>query len=206
LLSGFYLLRVFDVTVATLVAAAINIAVALIGLWLSRVTYYDAPVTEIGPRSFRVPAGAWPVYITIGLSGMTALGAEVIWTRILSLLFGATVYTFSLILGAFLLGLGIGSSIGAGMARTVGNPRTALGLCQLLLMAGIAWAGYSLTEAQTSCARSGRCCRPRCSGAPASRWRLPRWPPPSRTPGIWLAASTPPTPWVPSSARWPPRW
>ena len=44
---------------------------------------------------------------------MTALSAEVIWTRLLSLLFGATVYTFSLILAVFLVGLGIGSSLGA---------------------------------------------------------------------------------------------
>ena len=48
---------------------------------------------------------------------MTALAAEVIWTRILSLLFGATVYTFSLILAVFLIGLGIGSSLGAAIGR-----------------------------------------------------------------------------------------
>ena len=48
---------------------------------------------------------------------MTALSAEVIWTRILSLLFGATVYTFSLILAVFLTGLGIGSSLGAAIGR-----------------------------------------------------------------------------------------
>ncbi len=40
------------------------------------------------------------------LSGFTALGAEVVWTRQLSLLFGASVYTFSLILAVFLTGLG----------------------------------------------------------------------------------------------------
>ena len=39
------------------------------------------------------------VYVAIALSGFTALSAQVLWTRLLSLLFGATVYTFSLILG-----------------------------------------------------------------------------------------------------------
>jgi spermidine synthase len=77
---------------------------------------------------------------------MTALGAEVIWTRILSLLFGATVYTFSLILAVFLLGLGIGSSIGSAMAARITRPRLALGWCQLLLCAAIAWTAYMLTE------------------------------------------------------------
>ena len=54
---------------------------------------------------------------------MTALSAEVIWTRMLSLLIGATVYTFSLILAVFLLGIGIGSSIGSAMARGMARPR-----------------------------------------------------------------------------------
>ena len=31
----------------------------------------------------------WPVYVAIALSGATALGAEVIWTRLLSLMLGA---------------------------------------------------------------------------------------------------------------------
>ena len=57
------------------------------------------------------------VYIAIALSGLTALGSEVVWTRVLSLLFGATTYTFSLILAVFLVGLGIGSSLGSALAR-----------------------------------------------------------------------------------------
>ena len=53
---------------------------------------------------------------------MSALGAEVVWTRLLSLMLGGTVYTFSLILAVFLIGLGIGSSLGAipGEAGQVG--------------------------------------------------------------------------------------
>ena len=58
-------------------------------------------------------AAARVVYVVIALSGLTALACEVIWTRLLSLLFGATIYTFSLILAVFLAGLGIGSSVGS---------------------------------------------------------------------------------------------
>ena len=78
---------------------------------------------------------------------MTALGAEVVWTRLLSLTLGATVYTFSLILAAFLIGLGLGSGAGSFLARTIRNPRQALGLCQLAVVAGLAWAAYALTTA-----------------------------------------------------------
>jgi spermidine synthase len=84
------------------------------------------------------------VYVAIGLSGLGALGAEVVWTRLLSLMIGGTVYTFSIILAAFLAGLGIGSSIGALLARAV-SPRLALAACQLLLAAGIGWAAYQVS-------------------------------------------------------------
>jgi len=62
---------------------------------------------------------AWPVYVSIALSGACALAAEVVWTRLLSLMLGATVYTFSIILAIFLVGLGIGSGIGSLLARAV---------------------------------------------------------------------------------------
>ena len=70
-----------------------------------------------------------------------------VWTRLLTLLLGGTVYTFSLILAAFLTGLGIGSSAGAALAKNVKNPRNALGVCQLLLVVALAWAAYSQTTA-----------------------------------------------------------
>ncbi len=69
-----------------------------------------------------------------------------LWTRTLSLLFGATTYTFSLILAVFLFGLGIGSSIGSALAGRVERPRLALGWCQMLLCAAMAWTSYMLTE------------------------------------------------------------
>src|SRR5439155_16210095 len=89
---------------------------------------------------------AWSIYVTIALSGLTALAAEVVWTRLLSLLFGATVYTFSLILAVFLIGLGIGSSLGSALARAMPHPRVALGVCQMLLCAAIAWTDNMLTQ------------------------------------------------------------
>ena len=81
--------------------------------------------------------------MTIALSGLTALGAEVVWTRLLSLLFGATAYTFSMILAVFLTGLGIGSSLGSALARGAANPRAALGWCQVGICVALAWAAYA---------------------------------------------------------------
>ena len=143
LTAGFYLLRVHDVLIATMAAAALNAVVAVAALLLSKRTSYVAEGVLV---SAATGSRNWSVYLTIALSGFTALGAEVIWTRILSLHFGATVYTFSLILAVFLVGLGVGSASGAVMARDTTAPRAALGWCQLLLCGCMAWAAYMNTE------------------------------------------------------------
>ena len=78
------------------------------------------------------------------MSGLTALGAQVVWTRLLSLLLGASVYTFSIILAVFLLGLGLGSSAGSLLARSERNSLTMLGWCQFFLIAAITWAAFSI--------------------------------------------------------------
>ena len=141
LLAGFYLLRVHDMVIATYVAATINIALAVIALVLAATTAYHAPAVSrpADSRSTR-QADVWVTYLVIGLSGLTALGSQVVWTRVLVLLMGATVYTFSIILAVFLIGLGFGSALGSHLARTRLRPRLALGVCQLLLVAGVAWA------------------------------------------------------------------
>jgi spermidine synthase len=140
LVAGFYLLRVYDMPTATYAAVALNVAVALIALAVAaRIEHRPAPIAAVPA----VRGGSRLVYVAIALSGMTALGAEVIWTRLLSLLFGATTYTFSLILAVFLAGLGIGSSLGSAIARRFAHSRVPLAVCQLLLCGAIAWAAHT---------------------------------------------------------------
>jgi spermidine synthase len=144
LLAGFYLLREFDMGTATFAAAALNIVVGLVSLSIAGRTEGSTSDTAATPvRAY------WPVYVTIALSGATALGAEVIWTRILGLMLGATVYTFAIILAVFLIGLGIGSAAGSAISRnlrTTLSTRGALGVCQLLLVLGIAWTAYMISD------------------------------------------------------------
>jgi spermidine synthase len=143
LVTGFYLLRVHDMATATLVAAAINGVVAVVSFGLARRTPY---VEAAQPNPASSPAGTWPIYVTIALSGACALGAEVVWTRLLGLLLGATVYTFSIILAVFLVGLGIGSGAAGLLLRGAIRPRLALGVSQLLLVAAIAWTAIMLAH------------------------------------------------------------
>jgi spermidine synthase len=149
LFAGFYLLRVYDMPTATYVAAAINAVVALLSYRLSTRTRYEPtpPADSPAPKASPLPAAQRSVYVAIGLSGLTALGAEVVWTRLLSVMLGATVYTFSIILAVFLAGLGLGSGVASHLARQIKRPRVALGVCQILLAAAIAWTAYTLADA-----------------------------------------------------------
>jgi spermidine synthase len=102
----------------------------------------DAPE----PASATSPGSrATAIYVAIALSGLCALAAEAIWTRLLGLLFGASVYAFSIILAVFLVGLGVGSTIGPFLCRIAVPPRIAFGWCQLLAACAIAWTAWNLS-------------------------------------------------------------
>jgi len=141
LLASFYLLREFNLTTATMVAATINVAVALLCLLLARLSPHTTPVATPVKKDVDTPTN-WPVYAAIALSGASALGAEVVWTRLLGLMLGATVYVFSLILAVFLVGLGIGSLVGSLLLRGTKHPRIALGCCQMALAGAVAWSAW----------------------------------------------------------------
>src|SRR5690606_32702513 len=97
LLAGFYLLRVYDMAVATYVAVALNVGVGALALLIAARAPYAPAEKAIDAPAVERAEGAGLVYLAIAVSGMTALASQVIWVRLLSLLFGATTYTFSLI-------------------------------------------------------------------------------------------------------------
>src|SRR4029079_16072838 len=122
-----------------------------------------APYAEQGSSGAATAAVSPSIYVVIALSGFTALGAEVVWTRLLSLLFGATTYAFSIILAVFLIGLGIGSAIGSSMARNTANARAALGWAQMFLAFTTAYGAWMAAQ------------------------QIPYWPIyPSLSPSVWL--------------------
>jgi spermidine synthase len=155
LLAGFYLLRIYNTATATYVAAAINVVVAAVSFGLAARTPAQAaaPASEEAAQA-RIEIGPgghpqWTVYVTIALSGACALGAEVVWTRLMGMMLGSTVYVFSIILAVFLIGLAMGSGGGSWLVRAVrgaSGARLALGWCQVLLTLGIAWAAYMIAD------------------------------------------------------------
>src|SRR5262245_55137419 len=160
--AGFYLLRVHDMNIATYVAVGINVFVAVAALAMVRpapdpppsLTYNQASFGETGcvrlpdPKPLapetRPPASS--LLVSIALSGFCAMAAEVVWTRMLSLIFGATVYTFSIVLAVFLIGLGMGSLAGSALSRRVHQPAIALGWFQWIAIAAMLWSAILLAH------------------------------------------------------------
>jgi spermidine synthase len=149
LFAGFYLLRVYNMATATYVAVAINLAVAGLSLLVAGATPFTAGFEAAAEKSpaaaGEIPDRPWQIYVAIALSGATALGAEVVWTRTLAMELLATVYVFAIILAVFLTGLAIGSWGGSRLLRRM-NPAVALGWSQILLTVGIAWTAYTMVH------------------------------------------------------------
>jgi spermidine synthase len=152
LLAGFYLLRLYNVATATYVAVLINFAVAALSFLMASRLPARSDLEEGASTPPSEPAAPtpssdyqWTIYLAIALSGAGALGAEVVWTRLLGMLLGSTVYVFSIILAVFLIGIALGSGAGAALTRSVPT-RAALGWCQVLLAIAVAWTAYMIAD------------------------------------------------------------
>lgn len=155
LFAGLVLMHYFDAQVASFTAAGINGLVGL-GAWTlaSIIPASDelvgqgsdaATPTAVAPA----PGSSVPLVIAavvLFCSGAAALGAEVVWTRLLTLTFGPTVYAFALVLAVFLAGLGIGSAVSSVLLPKLRRPLLGLCFCQLALLLTIPLAATSFAD------------------------------------------------------------
>jgi len=97
------------------------------------------PPAEITARARRVSLGAFAV------SGATAMTLQVLWTRALAVLIGSSAYSFTLILLAFLVGLGGGSALFGRLSQRTAHPVRWLGGLHLGIAVAIA-ISYLITD------------------------------------------------------------
>jgi spermidine synthase len=139
--SGFIAIPGIGVQMTILLTAIVN---ALLGLTAIVLAGRFEPIDA---RTVEATAGAAPkpptpgkirlALIVFGLSGFGALVLEVAWTRVLALIMGSSVYAFSLMLLAFLIGLALGSVYFSGYLRKRPESDPALLLALLLAGAGV---------------------------------------------------------------------
>jgi spermidine synthase len=154
LLAGFFLIPAIGL-IATLGLAVSGSLLAAALVWLAyrrgdlerqSASATAAPPTRKRKKAARqetddvarrpTPALRWLAAGVLGLTGFASLMHEIVWTRILSLLLGPTVYAFAATLAAVVGGVAIGSAIGAwGVGRT---RQPALWLAGVLALAALA--------------------------------------------------------------------
>jgi spermidine synthase len=159
LAAGFALIPSFGLLATTLAAATLNVAVGAAALALARRP--DRPLFPLETPG--TPAEAPPPLaprVLVALGGAAALVYEIAWTRALVLSLGSTVYAFTLILAAFILGLAGGSALAARFLPRVGDPRLALALAQtgvgLTAVLLLPFLGDAPVRLGSLLARSGR--------------------------------------------------
>jgi spermidine synthase len=123
--AGFVLIPAFGLQATTLTAAALNLAIGAAAFLLAR-----GRGGEVRPAVQESPAPARVALWVSALSGFAALAYEVAWTRALILAMGSTVYSFTLILAVFILGLAAGGALGGRLAARISEPRTWLAWSQ----------------------------------------------------------------------------
>jgi spermidine synthase len=140
LVAGFVLIRLVGVHATAIIAAACNFFIAAIALLLSRKTQTvpaghiaDQAATGAPETSAQEVKFAPLVLVFYGISGFCSLGYEGLWTRALMFNLGNDTYAFSLMLGTFLLGLGIGSVVFSRYVNRFSNIIAVFGLLQLLI-------------------------------------------------------------------------
>jgi len=123
--SSFYLIYTFGVSMTTFIAAAGNFLIALLALMIhesSRKVSANGAVCAASDNSRQNSLrGAelkdqgitrlqkWACFIAFFFTGFCALALEIVWTRLLVLIIGTSIYAFSIILIAYICGIPAGS-------------------------------------------------------------------------------------------------
>ncbi|MFQ5716487.1 MAG: fused MFS/spermidine synthase, partial [Nitrospinales bacterium] len=133
-LTGFMVIAAFGVLQTALLASAVNLFVGIGAIRIYQEENPDSPV-ESGFLWPERPAFQWNKGDQIWLaasfvSGFTALAYEVFWTRLLVFSIAGTVYSFSMMLTVFLLGIALGSWLAVPVMKRCSHYRTPLILAQ----------------------------------------------------------------------------
>ena len=162
LAAGFWLIPSYGVRTTTCVAVGLNLLAAAGALWLRHV---QSGAGIEGTRK-RIPAGptskerakvATPqpaiAAVAAALSGCAALVFEVVWTRLIAVIIGPTIYAFALMAASFIVGIAIGSSVCVRLARASARATWLYGTLVLAAAGTLATAWFTALDVPLMVAR-----------------------------------------------------
>ncbi len=128
LVTGFFLMGTFGVLQTVLIAAAGNLFIGISALSIYK---ENGGSLKFKFPEIKIPKAVWSPEqkFWMGISficGFTALAYEVLWTRLLVFSIASTVYSFSMMLTVFLLGIFLGSLLLIPLLSKINNLRTIL--------------------------------------------------------------------------------
>jgi spermidine synthase len=144
LVAGVWMIPQLGISWAFRIAAIVNLAICACALLLSRsaerrasASPADAPV-EIGADATTGTTTLSPlvrraILITFAVSGFVSFGLEIVWFRMLVLLFRPTTYAFTIMLATVLAGIAVGSWISTPLTSRRVSPLATLAVLELLL-------------------------------------------------------------------------
>jgi len=141
-LAGFFLIPNLGYVQTTLVGAAANVIVGILAWGVSIWRETDSPAAAPVPAA-DVPAGDAPrgsiqrylVFAAFFVSGFCSLGLEVLWTRLLTIIFLGTTYAYTTMLTTMLLGIALGSAAASALVDRIRHPAWWLGA--ILALTGV---------------------------------------------------------------------
>ncbi len=160
LLAGFVLMPKLGLSSTNLVAVIMNLSIGSMSILLQAKCFQKTDskglqfhqsgaiyTVEVDSKASGIDSDrVKTAFIAIGISGFGGLALEVIWTRVLIQSFSATVYSFSIMLVCFLLGIAVGSKV---ISRQIDSSKTAIKLfakieigigLSVVLLAGLSFA------------------------------------------------------------------
>ncbi len=124
--TGFILILAFGLKVSIFMGSIANLLIFIVAFILSRKpgasmdALEEAPVID-SKLKLTLPAEGIQLLSLFFLSGAASLAYEVLWTRVLLLHLGSSVYAYSLMLTIFLIGLTVGSFLFGRLVDRVKN-------------------------------------------------------------------------------------
>jgi spermidine synthase len=142
MVTGFALLAKFGYTKTTFIGATLNVVIGILAIAMSRRVEKETAADtlpghedkqESAAHHDRVtPTIALMVIAAFAISGFCFLALEVLWTRLLTILFLGTTYAFTTMLTSVLCGIALGSSVASLIIDRIRDRVAAYGFIQAL--------------------------------------------------------------------------
>lgn len=141
---GYVMIELVGLHRSIAIGAAMSLGSAGCALWLARASNGEDSAPPASPEADGCPSRR--LQAIAFATGAVALGAEIVWTRMFSLVVLNTVYAYTQVLAAVLLGIAVAGLITAPIARrllrsALAIPRLLAVICGALLAAAI-WTAF----------------------------------------------------------------